>query len=106
MPKPIDLQTHTWYSDGAYSPAQVVRMAARYGFGAIAITDHHSVAGIPEAEREGKKHGVRIIRGIECYAQHRGKEMHLLGYNVRPNSPELLKFIAESQHTHKARMTE
>ena len=45
----IDLHTHTLASDGSDAPADVVRKAAALGLRAVAVTDHDTFAGLPEA---------------------------------------------------------
>ena len=45
----VDLHTHSTFSDGRYTPSQLVKMAAEAGIGILGITDHDSVNGIEEA---------------------------------------------------------
>lgn len=45
----VDLHTHSTFSDGRYTPSQLVIMAAEAGIGILGITDHDSVNGIEEA---------------------------------------------------------
>ena len=47
--KYIDLHTHSNYSDGTCSPAELVKRASDNGLSAFALTDHDSVAGIDDA---------------------------------------------------------
>ena len=47
----VDLHVHSNASDGTFSPSEVVRLAARTGLDAIALTDHDTTAGIAEASR-------------------------------------------------------
>ena len=49
----IDLHTNSTASDGTFAPAALVDLAARVGLTAIALTDHDTVAGIPEASERG-----------------------------------------------------
>ena len=41
----VDLHIHTNYSDGIFTPEQVVEYASRVGLSAISITDHDTVDG-------------------------------------------------------------
>ena len=43
-----DLHTHSVYSDGTYTPAQLLAEAQQRGLSAIALTDHNTVAGLPD----------------------------------------------------------
>jgi predicted metal-dependent phosphoesterase TrpH len=88
-----DLHVHTTHSDGAYTPAQVVELARRSGLAAVAITDHDTLAGVPEARAHASSH-VEIIAGVEITAEYRARELHLLGYFVRVEDPPLTAALA------------
>ena len=80
--KLIDLHTHSSASDGSYRPAEVVRLAKEGGLVAMALTDHDTVDGLPEAVAAGQEYGVEIIPGVEISAQFPGGTMHILGLFV------------------------
>ena len=61
----VDLHVHSNASDGTFSPSEVVRLAARTGLDAIALTDHDTTAGIAEASRAGVQYGRPRHRGIQ-----------------------------------------
>jgi predicted metal-dependent phosphoesterase TrpH len=82
-----DLHVHTSASDGVYSPAEIVAMAERLGVNVIALTDHDTVAGIPEAVQAASDSTVRVIPGVEISAESDGVQAHILGYYVDYNSP-------------------
>ncbi len=77
--KCADLHIHTTASDGTFSPRRVVREAAKRGIHTIAITDHDTVQGIPEAIQAGKDMNVEVIPGVELATDERGVEVHILG---------------------------
>jgi len=85
----VDLHVHTTASDGALTPTQVVQRAARLGLEIVAITDHDTVAGIPEALAAGLLHGVEVIPGVEINTDVPGAEVHVLGYFVDHLNQEL-----------------
>jgi 3',5'-nucleoside bisphosphate phosphatase len=88
-----DLHCHTLYSDGKLSPHDVVKMARKNGVGMLAITDHETFAGLPEARQAGDKFGVEIVDGIE-FAVRVGKvESHLLGLWVDTNNAEINEIV-------------
>jgi len=89
----IDLHVHTNVSDGSFCPREVVRMAANLGIKAIALTDHDSVAGITEAQIEGSALGVEVLSGVEISTEWDNGILHLLGYFVNPNDPDLLSAL-------------
>ena len=76
----VDLHTHTGHSDGTFSAAQLVDLARAQGLGAVAVTDHDTVAALPEAMEAGEASGVVVVPGIEISAQFSGGTMHLVGY--------------------------
>lgn len=84
----IDLHVHTTASDGTFAPAEAVRLAAETGLRAIAVTDHDSAFGYPEAAEAGRALGVEVVPGIEISTKfHRA--VHILGYYIDPHSPAL-----------------
>lgn len=78
----VDLHTHSTASDGSYAPAEVVRLAKEGGLKALALTDHDTIDGLPEAIAAGKALGVEVIPGIEISARFPGGSMHILGYCI------------------------
>lgn len=84
----IDLHIHTNMSDGQFSPAETVRLAAQKGVSCIAITDHDTVAGFDEARRAASEVGIECISGIEISVQG-NRELHILGYHIDCGNPGL-----------------
>ena len=85
----IDLQIQSTASDGAHNPREIVGMARERGVQVIALTDHDTIAGIPEAlMAAGEIGGLRVIPGIELsVAEHRA---HILGFGIDYRSERLL----------------
>jgi predicted metal-dependent phosphoesterase TrpH len=83
-----DLHVHSTASDGRYTPAQVVELAWRTGLAAVALTDHDTLAGYPAAAASAPA-GLEVIPAVELSADDGGREVHLLGYFVRPDEPGL-----------------
>ena len=84
MEQLCDLHTHSYYSDGTYSPAQLIEEAERLGLGAIALCDHNSVAGLPEFMEAAKGKNVEAVPGIEITTEYRETELHILGLQIEP----------------------
>lgn len=75
-----DLHLHSNRSDGILSPSEVVYEASKRHLTAIALTDHDTVEGVPEALEAGKKYGVEVAPGIEINTSADNGELHILGY--------------------------
>ena len=75
----LDLHAHTTASDGDQSPTQLVRQAQEIGLTALAVTDHDTTAGLPEAMEAGRRFGVEIVPGIELSAEVEVGQCHILG---------------------------
>lgn len=94
----IDLHTHTYYSDGALSPTQLVKKAKEVGLAAIAIADHDNIGGLDEGLEAGKKLGLEVIPAIEVTSYPDPKtEFHLLGLFIDHKNKKLNKELDESQ---------
>jgi hypothetical protein len=75
-----DFHIHTKYSDGKYTPREVIDFAKKNSLDVIAITDHDTVAGVEEAVRLGEESNIKVIPGIELSTTHEGESIHVLGY--------------------------
>jgi hypothetical protein len=93
-PSMIDLHTHTDASDGRCSPAELVRRAVRAGITTLAITDHDTVAGVPDAASDAARAGLTLVPGIEITSVVEGADVHVLGYFVDVESRALAEFLA------------
>jgi predicted metal-dependent phosphoesterase TrpH len=89
-----DLHLHTTFSDGLYTPTQVVDLARRSGLSAIAITDHDTTAGVKEA-RAAAGTALEVVAGVEITAEHCQRELHLLAYFVDLNDDPLQAALKE-----------
>lgn len=89
----VDLHVHTYFSDGSFSPEEVIEIAKNKGFSALAITDHDSVSGIPRAKTAGKKLGVEVIPAVELTAEEKDTEIHILGYFIDYKDENFRKFL-------------
>ena len=69
----VDLHVHTTASDGTYTPRQAVELAHELGLAAIAVTDHDTVSGLPEALAAGAALGVEVNPGVEMNAEYEGQ---------------------------------
>lgn len=84
----------------------MVRRAAELGLGAIALTDHDTTAGVPEAEDEGRRRGLRVISGCEFSTSAPWGEMHVLGYFLPTDNPSLEQFLIRCRNDRVRRAQE
>ena len=78
-----DLQLHSSASDGSDRPSEVVRRAAKQGFSAIALTDHDTMEGVPEAVAEAAQQGLELIPACELSTlDDDERQIDILAYGV------------------------
>jgi len=82
----VDLHLHTTYSDGSFTPKEVIKKAKEIGYSAIAITDHDTTEGLQPALNLGEKHNLEVIPGIEFNTSINGIDVHILGYFINQDS--------------------
>lgn len=68
-------------SDGTLSPGELVSLAAKEGFGAIALTDHDTIEGLASAQAACREQGLLFVPGVEL-STGGDREIHILGYGV------------------------
>ncbi|MDR2658515.1 MAG: PHP domain-containing protein [Spirochaetaceae bacterium] len=102
-----DLHTHSTASDGNLTPSELVRAANSLGMDSIALTDHDTIDGISEAQKEAEKLNINLIPGIELDInwqykadgtpahQNCSREFHLLGLGLKTPSPAFLEMLTE-----------
>lgn len=101
----VDLHTHTTASDGTLSPRELVRAAVRRGVRVLAVTDHDSTEGLPEALDEAARHPpLTIVPGLEINCDVPGAEVHVLGYVVDHEAPWFQAFLREQRAERVARV--
>ena len=76
-----DLHTHSVFSDGTVTPAQLVQEAAAMDL-TVALTDHNTVSGLPELLSAAQALGVEAVAGIEFSTDYGGRELHIVALFV------------------------
>ena len=72
--KSVDLHIHSCYSDGIYTPEQIVATAKKKGIKCISITDHDSIAAQYIVNTEYNNKELTIIPGIELSTEYKEME--------------------------------
>lgn len=105
--KTIDLHVHSLFSDGTFSPGELVILAEQAGLSAFALTDHDTTEGIDQAVQAAEKSGIEVIPGIEFSTRWQHRDIHILGYFMDFRSPsfqnKLLEFT-EARNTRNEQM--
>ena len=80
----IDLHVHTIYSDGEFSPKEILDLCKLRNITVIGITDHNIMEGCKLAILENPYKDIKVIPGLELSAKYdvRGANLHILGYNI------------------------
>jgi predicted metal-dependent phosphoesterase TrpH len=92
----FDLQSHSTHSDGSLAPAEVVALAANAGVTLLALTDHDTVDGVPEALEAARVKNIALTPAVELSSVHAEHEdLHVLGYNLDHTDPALLATLED-----------
>jgi len=102
----IDLHMHTTASDGRCSPEELVSRARGAGITALAVTDHDTMAAVPAAAAAACRLGLEFLPGIEITSVSSGKDVHVLGYFLAPDSPGLSDLISDQRRRRVERARE
>jgi predicted metal-dependent phosphoesterase TrpH len=101
-----DLHLHTNFSDGTFSPAELVAAAVKQTLSAIALTDHDTVGGCAATGEACSAAGIEFVPASELTAEVEGEELHLLGYYLDTTEPRLLAAMARFQEVRQGRIRE
>jgi len=101
-----DLHLHTQFSDGTFTPEELVLRAQNAGLACIALTDHDTVEGCARAAAACAAVKMEFISGAELTAEHEDTEVHILGYFLDSQNRVLLDRIAKFQSVRQNRIHE
>ena len=100
----IDLHTHSNFSDGTDSPAELINKALAAGVKIIALTDHDSVAGIAQASA-ALRPGISLVPGAEISCQSEdGVSVHMLGLLFDTANQDLISTMEKTRENRHGRM--
>ncbi|MDZ7672509.1 MAG: PHP domain-containing protein [Halanaerobiales bacterium] len=100
----VDLHLHTTYSDGSFTPEELILEAKKLNYSAIAVTDHDTVAGLNQVIQFGKKYGIETVPGIEFNTSYKNCDVHILGYFIDRKSNKLLKLLKKIKDERRERI--
>lgn len=99
-----DLHLHTIFSDGTYTPQELIQKSAEAGLYAVAVTDHDTVSGIAPAIEAAAALAVEVLPGIELTSEYDGREIHILGYLIDYTRNELKESLGYLKQARKMRI--
>jgi 3',5'-nucleoside bisphosphate phosphatase len=91
MERFADLHLHTAYSDGTYTPEELISESFKCGLSAISVVDHDTVEGLTFVNQAAEIKGIEVIPGIELSAEYEGLEIHILGYFINHEDRKLIE---------------
>ena len=94
-----DLHSHSTASDGALSPTELVQRAHQHGVTSLALTDHDTTVGLPEAQLSASATGIKLIAGIELSTNWQDKCFHIVGLGIDPSYAPLAEATHNLQST-------
>ena len=65
MAKTCDLHTHSVFSDGTFTPAELIDASIEAGLSAVALTDHNTVSGLSDFLKAGYDNPIEVVPGTE-----------------------------------------
>ncbi len=91
-----DLHAHSYFSDGTLSPTQLVEAAVSAGLSAIVLSDHNTVAGVPEFLKAAQGKPIEAVPGIEFSTEYQGTELHILALYIKPEAYKAVDAVVEA----------
>jgi len=89
--KTADLHLHTIFSDGTYTPEELIAGAGKKHLSAIAVVDHDTVSAVAPTIEAAKESDIEVLPGIELSAEYNNQEIHILGYLIDYKKNDLLE---------------
>lgn len=88
-----NMHNHSTFSDGVYTPEELVDLAKSEGYGGVILTDHDTVRGTYFLQKAARKAGLLSFLGCEFTTVGLGTSFHLLGYDFNPDDPDIQKLL-------------
>lgn len=94
-----DLHVHSTASDGLLKPEELIQRSIELGLSALALTDHDTIDGLPEAREASLNSGLTLIPGIELSCGWDGCDasVHVLGLFIREDAPAMIQLLGEQK---------
>ncbi|HTU70143.1 MAG TPA: PHP domain-containing protein [Candidatus Baltobacteraceae bacterium] len=96
----VDFHSHTSESDGTLTPQELAEFMGERRVEVFSISDHDTLSAYGKFT---PPHGSVTVSGVEINTTYRGNEVHLLGYGMQVDSPELLAVLERNRHARRER---
>ncbi|MEI6241854.1 MAG: PHP domain-containing protein [Chlamydiota bacterium] len=98
-----DLHTHSNFSDGTYSPDEMIILAKEANLQGLSITDHDTIGAYTTSFfQKAKEVGLEIVLGVELSSEHIGESVHVLAYGWE-KTDRFIQFLEQIQKRRKER---
>jgi 3',5'-nucleoside bisphosphate phosphatase len=103
-----EIHMHSIFSDGEFSPADLIDIAQKNDVTLLSLTDHDTFDGIPDFLKAADGAGIEAFPGIEITVKFHDFNIHLLAYfkDYESIEPELLSRVKDMTETRERRMRE
>ncbi len=91
-----NLHMHTTHSDGVYTPTEIVKVAKKEGYKAVAISDHDSATGYPELAKACEAEGLDCIFAVEFSVWYKENcACHIVAFDFDAEYPPMKEYLAK-----------
>lgn len=104
IPFRADLHCHSLFSDGSFSPEELVAQAKKNGLDGLALTDHDTFDGFDDLEKAAKQVGLPVISGAEFSTKFLDLSVHVLSYSFDLSDPSLNEFVKNQEQRREQRV--
>lgn len=89
----LDLHIHSSYSDGVFSPRELLELLQQYGYELISITDHDTIEGCLQGMKLAPHYDIKMIPGVEISSLCWGRDVHILAYGFDVEDKKFRNFL-------------
>lgn len=93
----IDLHTHSCYSDGYFTPQQLIEYAQKHNVKLLALTDHDTVDGVAECQHYAMLAGMHFVTGLELSVNWRNHALHIVALDIDIENVNLKDLLQQQQ---------
>lgn len=99
----INLHIHSNFSDGKFSPEQIVKKAKKEKMAFLSLTDHDSIKGVKRFLAACREKNIACLSGVEISTEYKNKEFHILGYNIDVKNKPLREILEKQRRARRKR---